>query len=645
MRKRQDIQALRGIAISLVLLDHAGIRPFAGGFLGVDIFFVISGFLITGSIAHSLDVGEFRFRDFYFKRARRILPAAFVTIAMTSIGSIWFMSSFEMASLRDQVIGALTFTTNFVLSKQVDYFAISSNSKPLLHMWSLAVEEQFYLLLPVLLFLTPRHLRRWVLLALTVISFGFCLWWSSTDPVAAFYMLPSRSWELGIGGSAALFVKSIRKKPWAFWPAFAALITIPVSFSEFQHPGWIAAALCIATASVVLANNETISQSLPARALAGIGDISYSLYLVHWPVMVFAYSAFLGAPPRFVGPINIAISLVLALALYFGVERPAMALLRRPSWTAFALGSTATAAVALIYFASFTIALPRHDWAALRAPNYGFNKLCDYSGQRFVPKPECRKSEQPTIMIWGDSYAMHLVPGAAEQEELVQMTFSTCAPFLGYAPKRSKIRRPDLWANRCIDFSNDVLAYLRKQASIRTVILSSPWRSWITSGAILLTRDGNNLRERASDMQFAVESIGATILAIQAMGKTVVLFGPPPSVGKDPSECLERKIEGKVLLAGVCSIDSKAAVRFDAAVNEFLDKSAERYGVQIVRISDVLCSGDNCITERNGVPVYRDSGHLSYVGSKIVFDLLRRAGKLSTIESGGRVHAASDVRH
>lgn len=171
-------------------------------------------------------------------------------------------------------------------------------------------------------------------------------------------MLPSRSWELGIGGSAALFVKSIRKKPWAFWPAFAALITIPVSFSEFQHPGWIAAALCIATASVVLANNETISRSLPARALAGIGDISYSLYLVHWPVMVFAYSAFLGAPPRFVGPINVAISLVLALALYFGVERPAMALLRRPSWTAFALGSTATAAVALIYFASFTIALP-----------------------------------------------------------------------------------------------------------------------------------------------------------------------------------------------------------------------------------------------------------------------------------------------
>lgn len=505
MHQRQDIQALRGIAISLVLLDHAGIRPFAGGFLGVDIFFVISGFLITGSIAHSLDIGEFRFRDFYFKRARRILPAAFVTIAVTSIGSIWFMSSFEMASLRDQVIGALTFTTNFVLWKQVDYFAVSSNSKPLLHMWSLAVEEQFYLMLPVLLFLTPQHLRRLVLVALTVISFGFCLRWASTDPMGAFYMLPSRSWELGIGGCAALFGKSVRKMPWAFWPALAALITIPMCFSGFQHPGWIAAALCIATASIVLANNEMVSRSLPARALARIGDISYSLYLVHWPVMVFAYSAFLGTPPSFVGPINIAISIVLALALYFGVERPAMALFRRPSWAAFALGTSATAVVALIYFASFTIALPRHDWASLRAPNYGFNKLCDYSGKRFVPRPECRNSDQPTIMIWGDSYAMHLVPGAAEQEELVQATFSACAPFLGYAPKRSNIRRPELWANRCIDFSNDALAYLRTQPSIKTVILSSPWRSWVTPGAILLTRDGNNLRKRASGMQFAVE--------------------------------------------------------------------------------------------------------------------------------------------
>lgn len=360
--------------------------------------------------------------------------------------------------------------------------------------------------------------------------------------------------------------------------------------------------------------------------------------------MVFAYSAFLGTPPGFVGPINIAISFALALALYSGVERPAMALLRRPSWSAFALGVSATAAVALIYFASFAIALPRHDWASLRAPNYGFNKVCDYSGQRFIPKPECQNSDQPTIMIWGDSYAMHLVPGAAERQELIQTTFSACAPFLGYAPKRSKIRKAELWANRCIDFSNDVLAYLKTQASIKTVILSSPWRSWVAPGAILLTRDGNKLRKRAADMQFAVESIGATIHSIQAMGKNVVLFGPPPSVGEDPSECLERKIEGKVLLAGVCSIDSKAAFRFDAAVNEFLDKSAERYGVQIVRISDALCSGDNCITERNGVPVYRDSGHLSYVGSKVVFNLLRSAGKLATIESGGRVRAASAVR-
>lgn len=644
MAKRQDIQALRGIAISLVLLDHAGIRSFEGGFLGVDIFFVISGFLITGNIARALDIGKFRFREFYFKRARRILPASFVAIAMTSVGSIWFMSSFEMAALRDQVLGALTYTSNFVLWKQVDYFAIGSNSKPLLHMWSLAVEEQFYLLLPVLLFLTPRHLRRWVLLALTVVSFGFCRWWVGTDAVGAFYMLPSRAWELGIGGCAALFGNSDRKMPWLCWPGGAALLTIPCSFSGFQHPGWLAAALCIATASIVVANNETVARSLPTRVLARIGDISYSLYLVHWPVMVFAYGAFLGTPPRFVGPINIVISLGLALALYFGVERPAMTLLRRPSWTVFAVAIAATAAVALTYFVSFAIALPRHDWIALRAPNYGFNKLCDYSGKRFVARPQCRNSDQPTTMIWGDSYAMHLVPGAAERQELVQMTSSACAPFLGYAPQRSNIRNPEVWANRCIDFNNDALAYLSTQPSIETVILSSAWRSWVVSGTILLSRDGNKLKPRVSDLQFAIESIGTTIRSIQALGKKVILFSSPPSVGKDYSVCLERQLEGKVLLAGVCSIAIKTALRVDAAANKFLDRSAERYGVQIVRMSDVLCSGRKCITEHNGVPIYRDAGHLSNAGSKIVFELLRSAGKLATIESGGPVRGVPAVR-
>lgn len=632
MQQRQDIQALRGIAITLVLLDHADIPYCNGGFLGVDIFFVISGFLITGSIAHSLQAGSFSFREFYFRRARRILPAALTTVALTIIGAIWFMGSAEMIALKEQVRGALTFTINFVLAKDVDYFDISAHSKPLLHMWSLAVEEQFYLLLPVILVFTPQRLRRITVLALTVLSFAFCLYFVRIDEVRAFYLLPSRAWELGVGGCAALYAPSMPRMRWAFWPACVVMLTLPFVADDFQHPGAVAAVLCLATAIILLANNASSATSLPVRALAAVGDISYSLYLVHWPVMVFAYAAYLGAPPAYAGPLNIVLSLLLAQALYRGVERPVITRLRRPSWAALVCALAATLAVALTYTGSARIAQPRHDWASLRAPNYGFNAHCDYSGQRFVPKPECQNGEQPTLMVWGDSYAMHLVPGVAERQAVIQATFSTCAPFLGYAPKRSNVRKPELWARRCIAFSNDVLAFLEKNSSIKTVILSSPWRSWVAAPATVWSLEDNKLVKHVTSIPFVVESLGATIRAIQALGKQVVLFGPPPSVGGDPSACLERKLEGKVLADDSCDIDRQAALRYDLAVNQFLDQTAQEYGVQVMRVADALCGAHTCITESDGVPIYRDSGHLSNAGSKMVFELLRSAGKTAAIE-------------
>ena len=148
---RTDIQALRGIAVGVVLLDHFKIGPFHQGYLGVDIFFVISGFLITRILVREIDAGTFSFADFYSRRAKRILPAAYAVILLTSIASAWLLDSIEMASLTKQVWGAVTYTINFVLWSQVGYFDVSAGLKPLLHLWSLAVEEQFYILFPMLL--------------------------------------------------------------------------------------------------------------------------------------------------------------------------------------------------------------------------------------------------------------------------------------------------------------------------------------------------------------------------------------------------------------------------------------------------------------------------------------------------------------
>ena len=205
---RLDIQALRGWAVLVVVLDHMGLGILPAGFLGVDIFFVISGFLITGIIVQSLSKNDFSFTSFYMRRAKRLLPAAFVVIASTAVASAWFLTSSEMLSLNDQVAGALTYTINFVLMGQVDYFATEAETKPLLHMWSLAVEEQFYLILPLLLVLTPRSYTLRLVVIGAILSFVVCSLLRSSYPNATFYMLPFRAWEFLLGSAAILLIRT-----------------------------------------------------------------------------------------------------------------------------------------------------------------------------------------------------------------------------------------------------------------------------------------------------------------------------------------------------------------------------------------------------------------------------------------------------
>ncbi|MDG2571002.1 acyltransferase, partial [Vibrio parahaemolyticus] len=171
---RADIQALRGIAVLLVVIYHANVGLFPAGYLGVDIFFVISGFLITGLIKTHLEEGRFSFREFYYRRAKRLLPAAYTVIALTTIAAPFFLSDIGLQEFKFQVLGAITFTGNIALWLQSDYFAQAAETKPLLHVWSLAIEEQYYLLLPAFLLATPARLWLRVVGLLLVISLALC---------------------------------------------------------------------------------------------------------------------------------------------------------------------------------------------------------------------------------------------------------------------------------------------------------------------------------------------------------------------------------------------------------------------------------------------------------------------------------------
>ncbi len=253
---REDIQALRGIAVLLVLLFHAKIGGLAAGYLGVDIFFVLSGYLITGLVARRLAEGRFSFAEFYLNRAKRLLPAAYVVYSSAAIAAYWFLTGSEFDRLLKTLWGALTFTANFRLWLDTNYFTSAAKLNALLHVWSLSIEEQFYFILPLALFLMPR--RFWLGLALLggLASLTLCLYLAPKSPVAAFYLLPTRAWELALGGVIALAERrlagthsgaglantaSARAGLWLGLPALAVLILTPQfapgSLLGSIHPG------------------------------------------------------------------------------------------------------------------------------------------------------------------------------------------------------------------------------------------------------------------------------------------------------------------------------------------------------------------------------------------------------------------------
>lgn len=294
---RADIDGLRAIAVLPVVMFHANLGV-PGGFVGVDIFFVISGFLITRIIFDEMASGTFRYVDFYERRLRRLLPAAFFVFFLTTIYALVALTPFDMVSYGRSLASASIYLANFNFYWDTGYFLDDSTTIPLLHMWSLAVEEQFYIVVPVLLALLIRFApRKWILpllIGMTVLGFALCIVLTDYRQMAAYFLLPGRAWELGVGGVLALLGTGwVRTRAMAeamtltgFGLIFASLWIIDET-SAF--PGWIAI-LPVSGAALLLAAGHhpgTIANRvLGAKPLLFFGKISYSLYLVHWPIIV-----------------------------------------------------------------------------------------------------------------------------------------------------------------------------------------------------------------------------------------------------------------------------------------------------------------------------------------------------------------------
>jgi len=619
----------------MVVAYHAGLPGLSAGYLGVDLFFVISGFLITGIITRGMDNGGFSFREFYYRRAKRLLPAAYVVLAVVVAVAPFVLTDAELADLNAQVVGSLTFIANWVLWQQSGYFEGAAEMKPLLHFWSLAVEEQYYFVMPLLFVVVPRKIWTTVVAVIVVLSFLLSVYAAPLSPDFAFYLPFTRMWELGIGSLGALSTRQVTRNAWlplARLPAIAVLAYIPFQPTGFSHPGIDALFVCLSTLVIILGcNGSPLERGLIVRVFAKVGDISYSLYLVHWPVLVFTRSAYLGSAPAEAIVAAVISSVALSWLLYRYVEDPMRSILTlRPQSMIVGLClCSATLLIAPSAIASRTDS--GEDFSYIRRHNYGIARECAASPRypfTGTISDACRTKADAKVLIWGDSYAMAWTGGLVEPLRdlgVEQATKSACDPLLGmarFSPAANQRYNSD-FAKECIEFNDRVLTYVTQRDDIGIVVLAGRLQTILSrSNEMLVQSETGHYQTQATSEALAAKGLSRLITAVQATGKRVAVLSPPPADGSEIGDCLERVWKGKITLGrpNGCDLRLSDVHRYQAATNSLLDAVGKGTGVPILSATHSLCSAEWCRTEINGVLLYRDSGHLSVEGAKYVVE-------------------------
>jgi hypothetical protein len=460
-------------------------------------------------------------------------------------------------------------------------------------------------------------------------SLALYLAYGRIDPNATFYLLPTRAWELGVGSLAVLTLEGSRAGDFLrklFWPALLALLVVPFLSIGRSVYGLDALLICVATLIVILRRHPRLEESLPVKGLAWVGDMSYSLYLVHWPLFAFAASAWIAPVPLSWRLGLTAASLILGYALYSLVEKPirqAAIPLTLKSAASFAALSAAVIAVGL--FIDYRQRTGSINYAELQRANVGFSKSCDFN-ERFEPTSDCRNGERPELLVWGDSHAMHLVPGlaATTEREVMQATRSACGPFLGLSYMSNAGSHNRRWAESCIRFNDSVLDYLKSADSIQVVVLASVSDQYLAGNRVVErptaddSASGTWSEQDGSDERAAL-ALGRTVSAIRALGKRVVFVTSMPIGGFDIGRCLELKSSGKPRLGADtadCSIDQQRFQESRAGALRLWRNVASQAGMPLIRLDDAVCREGTCRTELDGVLLYVDKAHLTYAGSR-----------------------------
>lgn len=642
MKYRADIDGLRAVAVLAVVLFHADLALFSGGFVGVDVFFVISGYLITGIIAGEIRSGRFSLARFYERRIRRIFPALFVMLACSTAAALLLFMPRELKDYSQSLAAAALSLSNVLFWSEAGYFDAPAELKPLLHTWSLAVEEQFYLLLPLLLMLGARLLRsRWLPLLLPVAagSFLISLWQVGNTPSAAFFLPPARAWELLLGSLLALgLARPVRHE--AAREGLAALGLAAILWSVFgfdaqtPFPGAAALLPCLGAALIIHTGGRTrVGRLLSSRPAVFIGLISYSLYLWHWPVLVFAryYAIDPLNPAQLAGVL--LLSLALSVASWRFIERP----FRRSTLPPRQAARRAYAAAAVLSVAAVSAGVMGHlrnglperlpaEVVAYASASDDFNpdrQRCHDRGlERATRGDLCRVGPPgaPRFIVWGDSLADAMQPAFARLAQRHRLpgwyvSHSGCPPLLGVT------RRDRPASHGCRRFNDAVLALIERH-DIDTVVLVGRWSGYnpgdedpllYKARSPLVDRLLPQGRPDTPDALFG-RALRRTVARLHAQGRRIWLVKQPPeSKTNDPSVVARTVFMGKTPES--LWISMREHERRQWRVERVFDRLQAEFGLRTLDPARLLCHEGSCASTRAGHAIYRDLDHLSTYGA------------------------------
>ncbi len=636
MKHRSDIDGLRAIAVLSVVFFHLNIPIIPGGFVGVDIFFVISGYLISNIICHEIDGDSFSFIKFYERRIRRIFPALFFVLSAVNLAAFFTLTPLAYRNFGQSSAAAAFSISNIYFYRHSDYFGFGSSLLPLLHTWSLGVEEQFYIMIPPAFYLGRKILPlRWsvVIVPMAALSLALCVWQTAAAPTAAFYLPMSRAWEFLLGSMLAAGLVPKLTQNQAEIAGWAGLLFIGVSLFGFNpntpFPGAAAIVPCIG-AALLIHTGETgqssVSRLLSANAMVWIGLISYSVYLWHWPIIVFS-SVALGGKLNTSETIGV---LVLTMAIstlsWRFIEQPFRT--NRHLFTRKRLFAGAGLGGLIFLLAGFivshSIGLPqRFDPAALRLAqgsedgNPRRDACTDPPLEKLAIGDVCDIGD-PSVPISfalvGDSYADAMMPAVAEaarhaRQRGIVLIKPGCYPLMGLQPDDKG----------CSRFMDGAFQWLSATRTIDTVLLIGRWTTAVEGSRIgsiglsnMYIRDSES-REASYAENSAVVARGLDRIALNLGDRRLFILAHIPEQHVNVPMLAALKVRfGRTPEIAVkrTSVDQR-----EAGVRAVLNAASSRDRIQQLDAIPAFCDQTLCQAVRGGRSLYCDDNHVSNFGA------------------------------